>query len=192
MSLKLAILGFLSERPLTGYELKKEFDASVRFFWPADQSQIYRTLSKLVEEDLASCREELSQHILSLKRYSITEAGRRELQAWLEGPLVDTPVRDAGLIQIFFYGHLDKEQQIMQLKSLESRLQADEAGYMQLLSQLQALQEKGQLSPERFFKLSTVEYGLRSVRASLDWVRSLSERVQSERFAVLGADLQES
>ena len=45
MSLDHAILGFLNYKPLSGYDLKKVFDSSVRHFWYADQSQIYRTLS---------------------------------------------------------------------------------------------------------------------------------------------------
>ena len=49
MSLEFAILGFLSYHPSTGYDLKKMFDVSIRHFWPADQSQIYRTLARLTE-----------------------------------------------------------------------------------------------------------------------------------------------
>ncbi|MGD0004493.1 MAG: PadR family transcriptional regulator, partial [Anaerolineaceae bacterium] len=40
MSLDYAILGFLSYKPFSGYDLKKVFDNSVRHFWYADQSQI--------------------------------------------------------------------------------------------------------------------------------------------------------
>ena len=50
MSLPHVILGFLQYAPATGYDLKKTFDATVRHFWPADQSQIYRTLAQLVEQ----------------------------------------------------------------------------------------------------------------------------------------------
>ena len=50
MSLEYAILGFLNYSPMSGYDLKKLFDNSVRHFWPADQSQIYRTLGKLAEQ----------------------------------------------------------------------------------------------------------------------------------------------
>ncbi len=52
MSLKHAILGFLSFKPLSGYDLKKAFDKSVHHFWPANQSQIYRTLSQMTDEGL--------------------------------------------------------------------------------------------------------------------------------------------
>ncbi len=52
MSLEYAILGFLNYHPYTGYDLKKIFDTSIRHFWPADQSQIYRTLARLTERVL--------------------------------------------------------------------------------------------------------------------------------------------
>ena len=55
MSLEHAILGFLTYRPMSGYDLKKFFDESVRHFWSAPQSQIYRTLGR-DEEALAAAR----------------------------------------------------------------------------------------------------------------------------------------
>ena len=53
MSLEHAILGFLNYRAFSGYDLKKAFDTSVNHFWPADQSQIYRTLARLAERGWA-------------------------------------------------------------------------------------------------------------------------------------------
>ena len=53
MSLKHAILGFLSYQPFSGYDLKKAFDRSVRHFWPANQSQIYRTLARITDQGWA-------------------------------------------------------------------------------------------------------------------------------------------
>ena len=52
MSLKHAILGFLSFKPLSGYDLKKAFDNAVRHGGPANQSQIYRTLTQMTKEGL--------------------------------------------------------------------------------------------------------------------------------------------
>ena len=66
MSLEYAILGFLNYRPLSGYDLKKVFDNSVRHFWPADQSQIYRTLARLAEQGY------VEQEIVSRPRSSQT------------------------------------------------------------------------------------------------------------------------
>ena len=71
LSLKHAILGFLSIKSLTGYELKKAFDRSVDHFWPADQSQIYRTLSRLVEEGFLTVEEIEIESRLNQKRYFV-------------------------------------------------------------------------------------------------------------------------
>ena len=52
MSLRHTILGFLSIRPMSGYRLKRYFEASVRHFWTADQAAIYRALAELTSEQL--------------------------------------------------------------------------------------------------------------------------------------------
>ena len=47
MALGDAILACLTERPMTGYELAKTFDASIGFYWKANHQQIYRELTRL-------------------------------------------------------------------------------------------------------------------------------------------------
>jgi PadR family transcriptional regulator AphA len=54
MSLKYAILGFIDMVPLSGYDLKKMFDASVNYYWPATHSQIYRTLDRMLQDGLVT------------------------------------------------------------------------------------------------------------------------------------------
>ena len=53
MALARIILGLLALAPMTGYDLKRHFDSSVRHFWWADKAQIYRTLATLVAGGLA-------------------------------------------------------------------------------------------------------------------------------------------
>jgi PadR family transcriptional regulator AphA len=86
MSLEFAILGFLNYHPYTGYDLKKIFDTSVRHFWPADQSQIYRTLTQLTKKGYAEMEKVLQEDRPDRKVYHITKAGREALLAWLAGP----------------------------------------------------------------------------------------------------------
>ena len=81
MSLEYAILGFLNYRPLSGYDLKKVFDNSVRHFWPADQSQIYRTLTKLAEQGYVEQEIVRGLDRPDRKEYRITPAGREALCA---------------------------------------------------------------------------------------------------------------
>ena len=109
MSLEHAILGFLNYKPLSGYDLKKTFDASVRHFWPADQSQIYRTLSRLQEEGKTSVEVVDQADRPDRKVYHITPAGKQELLRWLGSTLEVEPARSPQMIQVFFAANLPDE-----------------------------------------------------------------------------------
>lgn len=58
MSLRHALLGLLSERPASGYDLLKRFETSLANVWPATQSQMYTELSKLAAAGLISASAE--------------------------------------------------------------------------------------------------------------------------------------
>src|SRR5262245_25440386 len=49
MSLPHALLGLLARHPASGYDLRKLFDTSLAFVWPATQSQLYAELTRLAE-----------------------------------------------------------------------------------------------------------------------------------------------
>ncbi len=128
MSLEHAILGFLDNQPYSGYDLKKVFNTSVRHFWPADQSQIYRTLSHMTDKgwtDIETVRQEARP---DRKIYHITEHGRAELHRWLTTPLPPTQQRSADMIQVFFAGGLSDEEV---LEMLERAAESMRAGFAQ-------------------------------------------------------------
>ncbi|MCA9942641.1 MAG: PadR family transcriptional regulator [Anaerolineales bacterium] len=103
MSLHYAILGILNAMPMTGYDLKHQaFDATVRHFWPADQSQIYRTLNKLADNELVTVTVEAQAERPDRKVYAITEAGQAALLAWLQSDQAVPTLRDPLLVQLFF------------------------------------------------------------------------------------------
>ena len=83
MSLDHAILGFLQYGPASGYDLKAIFDLSVQHFWPADQSQIYRTLSRMEADGWVSAQTVAQDGRPDKKVYSVSARGRSELHDWL-------------------------------------------------------------------------------------------------------------
>ena len=95
MSIRQAILGFLSWKPFTGYELKKIFADALSFHWSGNNNQIYGSLLDL-HKSLCVSIEVLQQEKLPAKKvYTITEAGRGELREWLltepELPILRSP-----------------------------------------------------------------------------------------------------
>lgn len=121
MSLENGILGFLSLKPLSGYDLKKLFHMSAAYFWPADQTQIYRTLKKLAEDGLIELKEQKKGETVDRKIYAITEKGREESLKQIQQNTVDDFIsRDMFLMQLFFSGTLSKCER---LTLLDTQLQ---------------------------------------------------------------------
>lgn len=111
MSLEHGILGYLSMKPLTGYDIKKLFNVSAAFFWPADQAQIYRLLKTLTDDGLVTKREPEGDE--RRIEYSITEKGQDELRDWLlDGSFSDFVQRSPLTLQLFFSGVLSEEEQL--------------------------------------------------------------------------------
>ena len=179
MSLDHAILGFLNYHPYTGYDLKKIFDSSVQHFWPADQSQIYRTLTRLTEQGFVKMEKVPQEDRPDRKVYHITEAGRAELIRWLAGPPpMDLP-RSASLIQVFFSGQLSDEEVLAKFEGFAALMRMILAQYDQVPGKIEVHNAEIGSPREYFFWMLTLENGLRSMRANLEWAESVIERIKS-------------
>ncbi|MCW5889038.1 MAG: PadR family transcriptional regulator [bacterium] len=102
MSLRGAILGFLSLEPCSGYTLKQRFDGSVGSFWSATQSQIYRELHTLERERLVEPERQPGEGKPDRKVYALTAGGRAALDAWLAEPLEPLQLRHPLLLKVVF------------------------------------------------------------------------------------------
>ncbi len=179
MSLDHAILGFLNYHPSTGYDLKKIFDHSVRHFWPADQSQIYRTLARLSKQGLAEMRVIEQTDRPDSKEYRITDAGRLELLAWLKGPPPLGEPRSAALIQVFFAGQLSDEEVLAKFEEYAAIMRAILSQYDQVPEQIDIYDRDIGSARETFFWMLTLDNGIRNMRANLEWAESVIERIKN-------------
>jgi PadR family transcriptional regulator AphA len=179
MSLEYAILGFLNYHPYTGYDLKKIFDTSIRHFWPADQSQIYRTLSHLTDEGYAEMEKVPQDDRPDRKVYSITNAGQIELLKWLSGPPPLGDPRNAPLIQVFFAGQLSNEEILTKFEGFAAIVRAILAQYEQIPVQIGPSQQEIASPRENFFWMLTLDNGIRSMRASLEWAENVIDQIKS-------------
>src|SRR3954453_10708149 len=93
------ILGMLSWRPMTGYEIKSLVDKSTRFFWAASYGQIYPELRRLAADGLIEGKAS-PQGGRRRNVYRLTPAGRRELEAGLAGGGGGVRVRGEGPLEV--------------------------------------------------------------------------------------------
>ena len=104
-----AILGLLSVRPWTTYELAKQVQRSLSWFWPRAERKLYDEPKRLVADGLATATKE-STGKRPRTVYGITDAGREELRRWLDEPPAPPTTEFEGLVKIFFAeaGSLDQ------------------------------------------------------------------------------------
>lgn len=177
MSLAHAILGLLQVEPMTGYDLKTQcFDTSIRYFWPADQAQIYRTLDKMVADGWAESTIEYQQDRPNRKVYTLTQAGRAELANWLAGEHPPLIYRDPFLVQIFFAGQLSNRQIVDLLTGRMKKHQALLNEYRTVpLPPLEQLREDRESTMQRL----TLEFGFAFQQMYIDWLNLAIETVQN-------------
>jgi DNA-binding PadR family transcriptional regulator len=81
-----ALLGQLAWREQTPYEMTREVQRNVRYFWPRAAGHVYREVKRLTANGWATAeRQRTGQRPRTV--YRITEQGRRALEAWLDAPL---------------------------------------------------------------------------------------------------------
>ncbi|MFF2196532.1 PadR family transcriptional regulator [Streptomyces sp. NPDC058157] len=113
-----AVLGLLSfGEELSGYDLKKWSDWSLRFFyWSPSFSQIYSELKRLEKAGYASSRMVAQDTGTRDKRvYRITEAGLDAVRRWAREAPVDPPVLKHGPMLRLWLGHLLEPEQMREL-----------------------------------------------------------------------------
>src|SRR5256885_17054267 len=81
-----AILGVLSRRAMSGYDVKKLIERSIAHFWNESYGQIYPILNRLAAEGLAERRRERQRGRAGRHVYSLTPQGPPGLERGLGPP----------------------------------------------------------------------------------------------------------
>jgi PadR family transcriptional regulator, regulatory protein AphA len=173
MSIMHAILGFLSWRPLTGYDLKKLVAGSEFLHWSGNSNQIYTTLVQLHRDGLVTVETEQQENLPPRKTYTVTDDGRRQLRAWVLAEPELPESRSTFLVQLAWADQLGAGE-----------LEALVGGYQRAVElQLAMCQERirrGHDSPDRtprekFLWRMAHQNRLKSWEAELEWVQRLSK-----------------
>lgn len=111
MSLKHAILVLLETEPGSGYDLLKQFNQGLGYFWNASHQQIYQQLKGLLDNGLISCQIHVQDAKPDKKVYEITHQGIEELKKWLSNSVKPNKTNDALLVKLYG-GHLIEESKL--------------------------------------------------------------------------------
>ena len=122
MDIKYAILGFLSWKPMSGYDLKKVMTSSTSCYWTGNNNQIYTSLIQLQKEGLVSSEIQNQERLPVRKEYTVTEKGFEIFRAWLLSPPEAPVLRNFFLVQLAWGDRLDASELRNLLISYENEI----------------------------------------------------------------------
>ena len=176
-----AVLGFLTWRPMSGYDLKQAIAGSVGNFWSESYGQIYPMLRRLAGEGWIARHPDESPDGSPVggadgrarQVYAIADAGREALRAWLRAPATDRPSRIELLLKLFFGDEVPLPVSRSHVEAARARAVDNLYRYRAIAGELQDSRADDPRMP--FWRL-TLDYGLGSTQARIDWCdRALGE-----------------
>jgi DNA-binding PadR family transcriptional regulator len=159
------ILGLLSHESMTGYEIKKRMDTSLRFFWGASYGSIYPTLEGLVNDGMVT-KLEKKENGRNKLIYTITQKGHDYLKEWLYLPVEKDELRYETLLKLFFGSEIGSKGTLGHISHFEEKIRNElpllkEA--VQVLGKIQDMQEA------HTYYMLTAMFGVKVYEAYIEW-----------------------
>ncbi len=170
------ILGFLSKKDLTVYDIKIAMDKSISKFYSNSFGSINPAIKKLETQLLITCSEQIEKSRLK-KTYQITPLGIQNYKEWISQPIKQGRIKDEVLIRLFFLGDSNKKEQTTlitdYLKELDSsmnnlELTKENIGKMDL-----SIEDKEKTK----YQLSTLQFGIDYIIFKQKWFQNLLDNL---------------
>jgi PadR family transcriptional regulator, regulatory protein AphA len=171
-----AILGLLSVRSWSAYELTSQMKRGMRLTWPRAETRIYQEPKNLVAHGMARARTETNGR-RSRTVYSITRKGQAALRRWLEEPSAPPQFECEALLRTTFADRGTKAGLLRTLRELREQVAAYHA---ELTPQVEDYQTTGGPFPDRLHIVALIGKFIVEHLAHLErWARWAEEQVET-------------
>jgi PadR family transcriptional regulator, regulatory protein AphA len=169
-----ALLGILSQRECSGYEMRKYIENSIGFFWQESFGQIYPTLSEL-ESESKIAPVTIKGRGTKPVPYRITATGRKELREWLSAETAPEVIRNELLLKVFFGKEAGAEILLAELQRHQRQGLELQKMFQQIQKQLSEVKNPSSHQP---YTQLTLDYGRRAVKAEQEWLAEAISTLQ--------------
>jgi DNA-binding PadR family transcriptional regulator len=158
---------------MTIYELGKAFKASLGLFYSASLGSLQVAVRKLRAKGFIAM-EEIRQGKRVRKVYTLLEAGRQSFFGEMAGPIPDSKLEITSLARLHFMGLLHTTEERSMVKSIiVGAIESALSGLLETKAGLDRLPIPAEYRPVFHYQAKTLEYGIMSHRAALEWFRSM-------------------
>ena len=179
MSISHSILASLAGgKPCSGYDLAKQFNTTVGFFWHATHQQIYRELSRMEREGLVVSEVVVQEERPDKKLYRVTAKGKELLIQWLSEPSEPSPVKE-DLLAKLHVGYLAPENTIIEELLRHRKIHSDRLDhYLSVKDRYFSVPEG--LSEKSRFRYLILKRGIMHEEGWIEWFDLALETLKKE------------
>lgn len=171
---KYAILGVLSLKPRSGYDIKKFCDNSISYYWNENFGNIYPELEQMEAAGLVEPEEQGDKRA---KTYRITDLGNREFVQWLQQPVEYRPARSELLLKLSFGNQIPKEKTLEMLEAARRKYAGDLKRY-RVIEAAFLYDEEAKKSPEYPYWLAPLRHGIATAETMIKWCEETIESLK--------------
>jgi DNA-binding PadR family transcriptional regulator len=172
MSVPLTLLGLLERQPSHGYDLKRDYDAFFGKDKPLPFGQVYSTLGRLARDGKVTAGGAEPGDGPDRKRYTITAAGRAEVEGWLAEPAAPEPHLQSVLFAKVVLA-------LMLGRDASRYLDAQRGSHLRRMRELTEMRRSGGT-----MEVLLADYGLFHLEADLRWIDATEARLGALREMV--------
>jgi DNA-binding PadR family transcriptional regulator len=177
MSINYAILGMLSYKSMTGYDLKKIIQDSAFMHWSGNNNQIYKALTELLDKGLVT-NEVMHQESLPTKKiYTITSEGLSALKEWVLSQSEPSEIKKPFLVQLACCRQLNTNELKTLIDGYENQVK------MQLIMAQRNSRDTDLLSGENSLETTIWNFISENIRRTyeneLGWIQDLRRAIEN-------------
>ncbi len=173
MSLKHVLLTVLNKEPNSGYGIGRMLEQELGHIWCARLQQIYSELAKLHADGLMSVENIQFLNRPPKKIYSLTDAGRSELERWLAEGAAPHGTKDDLLVRLY-------SMELIPRDALIRRLQAERDAYEVEARELRSRQaQTPRMDPATLGMLVTLEAARFRAESQVAWLERTLQWLRS-------------
>lgn len=175
MSINYAILGILSYRSMTGYDIKKVIQDSSFMHWSGNNNQIYKSLIELHNKGMVTNVVKYQENSPTKKEYIITNEGLVALKEWVLSPSELIEIKKPFLVQLAWSKQLNTNELNMLLDGYENQIKTQ-------LLMINSNKDNKNFLPDRSALETTIwsfinDNILRTYESELMWIQDLRNAI---------------
>ncbi len=172
VNLRTLILGLLALKPMSGYDVKRFLKGLSWLIGSPSPGSLYPILRTLLEDGRVTVETIPGVDRPPRKIYTITEAGRRELETWLDQPAAAQAPLKSFVMRLLLSDHYAPDVLCRHLGHRRDQVAAKKAGLLTMTQALDGNQDPGQHM--------ALEYGLALASAELAWLERTLETLATK------------